>query len=411
MPDSPPNQLILPGPAGWEAWQSGEGGKWTRTGEAAPEAKPWTLARSRSPWVLGVPSLAFQTLPLKFPADSAGIDELVPLRLESAGWDPGPEGQMLFDWQALPGGNGGTAVLAWLMEGRPLEGCPAGRVPQSLQPAFLLRSWPAERIVLWQEHSQWLLAVTAGSLPVNIQMAGGFDDPATAAGDLRGQIASLVLRGLARQPKALVVVGIPEPGTDELAAALGLPLETLESLPLRGPAAASRLLPAEILLARQARIEARRWKGRIAAFAALWLAGAAWTSWGYFQAQRELESAREAAAAAAPPAAAVREVQAAWDEVLTLNSVDSFPLEILLRISEVLPSRAVRLTSFTVESDRDVFLRGTAPQPTLALKFAETVRRAPALGGFSWDTPYPTSENDGSATFTMQGKFKPLGAR
>ena len=407
MSDSRPALVVLPAPVGWESWHPGEGGAWTMVAEAPPEEKPWVLAKNRGPWVLGLPASTLQTMALRVPAAAEEEDEMIGLRLEAAAWNRGSDGEVLVDWRVSPTASGSEAgVFAWSFESNLLEGCPGGRTPVAVSPAFLFTSWPENRMVLWQEQARWMLALTSGSAPVHIQPCDGFHDPATLAADLRAQVASLLFRRLAAAPVAFVVAGEPVAGMAETAAELGLPFETTPRLPMQAPEAKSRLKPKQLLEAEKARVEASRWKKRIAVAAALWLAFASWAGWQHFQASRNLESAKIAAAAAAPRAAYIREVQTVWDQIDAVNGIDAFPLETLVRLSEVIPSRDVRLTQFVVDPKRDVAVKGSATNPQAALGFVEKVRRAKPLGTYSWQDPVTTPEKDGTATFTMTGKFK-----
>ena len=214
-----------------------------------------------------------------------------------------------------------------------------------------------------------------------------------------------MLRGLTRPPEKIVICGDGAPFAGPLGQALGLPVEHVADFPRVCPER-SRLMPKEMLAARQGREEAGKWRKRIMVAAAVWLVLAGYGGWGYFQARSEWVAAKAMHEENTPKAKALQEIQSAWDQIIDVNGIDAFPLEVLARLSKTMPAADFRLTTFTVEGDRDVYLKGSAKRPDLALKFAQDLRRDKELAAFTWETPYPVNEKDGTATFSYQGKFR-----
>lgn len=404
--------LVLPGTDGWEAWLPGEEGAWQRaeTKGAAAE-NPWDHpVAKKSAWALGLSCSQIDLLAMKLPAMAEGDPgEVIPLRLEAAGWDVGDDSSRRIDWKEVPARGPGHQFLAWGMEGDPLDGCPPGRVPERVIPDFLCRGWPSEAIVLWQEQGRWMLAVTGDGQPVHVQPAPAFAGGEEFAREIRGQVQALTLRGMVSEPREVVVAGGMQEDVRAATDVIGLPVREIEALEVVGSLPGSRLLPTQIVEARRARIEAGKWKRRIALIAALWFIFAGWVGWRYYQAEQEYLAAKAAAQSIAPQAAEITQVSDSLSEILALNSVDAFPLEILVKVSQARTTPDLRLTSFIVEGDGDVFIKGTARQVPLALRFTQNVQKNNNLGNIAWDTSYPRQERDGTASFNLSGKRRGIG--
>lgn len=399
--------FICPSPEGWVAWQQAENGTWSDIESAPAETKPWDLAAAKGHWILGLPLRSLQTLAMKVPTAEGtnSVDEVVPLRLEAAGLDAGSGKLSLADWTLASQKSDSSVVMVWTMDGAALDGCPGNRVPAMAVAAFNRWKWSAKELVLWCEAGRWLAAFSSDSCPVHVQPCVSTDDITQLASDLRGQATTLLLRGLAPMPDRLVVRGGSAAFASALATELGLPLaerpDAPEILPL-----GSRLVSKEMLAAREAKIEAGKWRIRIAAAAAVWLAVAGYAGYGYFEARNQLAQAQQQHETVSPQATRMREVQDAIDIITSANSVEALPLEVLARLTPTMPPSDFRLTTFTVEGDRDVYLKGSAKRQDLALRFAQDLRRNKELGAYTWETPYPVNEKDGTATFTYQGKFR-----
>lgn len=399
--------FICPGPEGWVAWQQAENGMWGVIESAPAESKPWDLAAAKGHWILGLPLRSLQTLAMKVPTvdGTSSVDDVVPLRLEAAGLDAGANKVVLADWALAGQKSDSCVVTVWTMDGAAIDGCPGNRVPAMLVAAFNRWKWSPKELVLWSEAGRWIAAFSGESMPVHVQPCVGTDDVAQLATDLRGQATTLLLRGLSPMPERLVVRGGGAGFAEALSTELGLPLADRPDAPDLLPAG-SRLLSKEMLAAREAKVEAGKWRIRIGAAAAVWLAVAAYAGYGYIEARNQLDDARQRHEIASPRAKQMREVQESIDLITAATSVEALPLEILARLVPTMPASDFRLTTFTVEGDRDVYLKGSAERQDLALRFAQDLRRNKELAAYTWETPYPVNEKDGKATFTYQGKFR-----
>lgn len=400
--------LICPSADGWTRWKSGEDGVWVAEESIPAESPAWEGASPKVPWQMGLPMRVLQTMALKIASsdETATVDDLVPLQIEAAGLPMGEEGTRLADWSVAGSRSDAKVVTVWSMESSALAGCPAPRVPERVWPAFMRWKWQARELVLWCEAGRWIAGFSGDQCPVHAQPCLGTENVPQLASDLRGQATALLLRGFTAMPERLVVRGNCPPFARELATELSLPLvekpETPEQLP-----AQARLLALQMQTARAAAVEARKWRLRILAAAALWVAAAVYAGFGYFQAQRELAAAEAKHAEVTPRAKAMRDVQTQLDDIYSINLADALPVDVLNRIARTMPQGGgFRLTTFTVEGDRDVYLKGSAARADVALRFAQDLKRNKDLAAYQWEIPPPVQQKDGRAEFNYTGKFR-----
>ena len=406
MSDSRPITLVCPSPNGWVAWQRSEEGTWSQTGEAGIDAKPWELIAPKHPWVLGLTVRSIQTLALRLPqTEGTRLEDVIPLRLEAIGMTAGIDGAVLADWEVAAQSPERRNITVWAVEPNALDGCPSNKVPSLVVPSMARWNWGARDLVFWCEAGRWVVAFTADSFPVHVQPCTATEDVAALASDVRGQAMALLLRGLTQAPQRIVVRGTGAVFAEALAKELDLPIVELPELPENLPTK-SRIICKEMLAARQSKIEAARWRQRLTIAALVWFGLASYGAWTYMQAKNELAGIQASHDSVIPKAEALSKVQEASDMIISAVSVEAFPLEILSRLTKTMPPADFRLTTFTVEGDRDVFLKGSAKRPDLALRFAQDLRRDKNLSAYTWETPYPVNEKDGTATFTYQGKFR-----
>ncbi len=399
--------LLCPGPDSWVAWQQADDGSWTEVESLPGEAKPWDLSAGKNPWVIGLPLRSIQTMAIKIPSgeNASALEEVIPLRLEAAGMDIGEEKISLADWAVASSKSDSRVVMVWTVDHGAIDGCPPNRVPALAVPSFLRWKWQAKELVLWCESGRWIAAFSGESCPVHVQPCVGTENIGQLATDLRGQATALLLRGLSPLPERLVFRGNLPPFAKELAEELGMPLLEKPEAPELMPDS-SRVVTKEMLAAREAAVEAKKWRIRIVAAAAIWMAVAAYAAYGYLQARKELAAAQEFHAQVTPRAKEMREVQTTLDLITSSTSSEALPLEVLILLTKSMPTTDFRLTNFTVEGDRDVFLKGSAKRADLALRFANDLRRNRDLSTYQWETPPPGQEKDGTASFTYNGKFR-----
>ena len=105
------------------------------------------------------------------------------------------------------------------------------------------------------------------------------------------------------------------------------------------------------------------------------------------------------------PTQFIRETEANWKALAPAIDSRFYPVEILLHLSESLPSQDVHITSYT-QSARQLSVDGEANTPALAYQFAEKVKKNPGLQNFRFDMASPRILSNNHAQFRLEGKPK-----
>lgn len=114
------------------------------------------------------------------------------------------------------------------------------------------------------------------------------------------------------------------------------------------------------------------------------------------QLDRQIE--RDAAQTAFVKASATR-----WKTLAPAVDPTFFPIEILFRLFESLPSPDVRITSFS-ESARQLAVEGEASSAELAFQFADKVKKNGSLQAFTFDMASPRILPNDHAQFRLEGR-------
>jgi hypothetical protein len=107
----------------------------------------------------------------------------------------------------------------------------------------------------------------------------------------------------------------------------------------------------------------------------------------------------------APQTQFIRETETNWKGLAPAIDPRFYPVEILLHLSESLPSPAVRITAYN-QSARQLSVDGEADTAALAYQFAEKVKANGALQNFRFDMAAPRILQNNHAQFRLEGKPK-----
>ena len=99
----------------------------------------------------------------------------------------------------------------------------------------------------------------------------------------------------------------------------------------------------------------------------------------------------------------VRTTEANWQALAPAIDPQYYPIEVLLHLSESLPSPDVRITAFN-QSARQVSVDGEANSAKLAYDFAEKVKKNPGLQKFQFELAAPRILPNDHAQFRLEGK-------
>lgn len=101
----------------------------------------------------------------------------------------------------------------------------------------------------------------------------------------------------------------------------------------------------------------------------------------------------------------IRETESNWKSLAPAIDSRYYPVEILLHLSEDLPSADVRITAYN-QSARQISVDGEANTAQLPYQFAEKVKKDAALQNFRFDMAAPRLLPNGHAQFRLEGKPK-----
>jgi hypothetical protein len=99
----------------------------------------------------------------------------------------------------------------------------------------------------------------------------------------------------------------------------------------------------------------------------------------------------------------VKATDAKWKALSPAIDPRYYPIEVLVHISESLPSADVRITKFD-QSSRQVSVEGEANTAALAYEFAEKVKKDPNLQVFQFEMASPRILPNDHAQFRLEGK-------
>ena len=105
----------------------------------------------------------------------------------------------------------------------------------------------------------------------------------------------------------------------------------------------------------------------------------------------------------APQTDFVRTTEVNWKALAPAIDSRYFPAEILLHLSESLPSTDVRITTYN-QSARQILVDGEANTAALAYQFVEKVKKNPGLQIFQFDMAAPRILPNNHAQFRLEGK-------
>ena len=107
----------------------------------------------------------------------------------------------------------------------------------------------------------------------------------------------------------------------------------------------------------------------------------------------------------ATPTQFIRETETDWKALSPAIDPRFYPVEILLHLSESLPSTDVRITAYN-QSARQLSVDGESSNANLAYQFAEKVKKNAGLQNFRFDMAAPRILPNNHAQFRLEGKPK-----
>ncbi|HZR78611.1 MAG TPA: hypothetical protein VFA58_05345 [Chthoniobacterales bacterium] len=107
----------------------------------------------------------------------------------------------------------------------------------------------------------------------------------------------------------------------------------------------------------------------------------------------------------APQTQFIRDTETNWKALAPAIDTRFYPVEVLLHLSESLPSADVHITTYN-QSARQLSVDGEANTAALAYQLAEKVKKNPGLQNFRFDMAAPRLLPNNHAQFRLEGKPK-----
>lgn len=263
-------------------------------------------------------------------------------------------------------------------------------------PQYALYPPPENAAVLWREGGTWVAGYSRGRRWVHVQTLGGEEMRPLLAGEINLTLIEMTAKGLLDGASQLVVWGTEDPALHRaLQSETGLAVH-FEPRPLPAPAAAPawHFEPHEVSRARIGR--SRRRRGVFLALVAIvflfLLAGIAAVH--LWQLRNTNENLRHRITANGPDAARIESAMDRWHTLGPAIDPRRSPVELFHLVSDLLPEKGLRLTSFEVRDDKVIEVRAEGATMANAIQIKGALEKNPALSAYNWVIPPPRPKGD-----------------
>lgn len=397
---------------GWEVWSCGA----SSCALKKTVATPVQARAAGAGTVIGIPGRHCRTLGLKLPAsDPAILRKMAFSQLERRGLARGPMKQTLFDCHQLPDGDAGNAsdscVSVDVLSDLPADfELPNARGYTATARLFPL---PGNKLVLWREHGQLILSASRNGRLVHSQVIGPVSRLQNgAAQEINLTRIALENDGLIdRAPDGLEVWAddISEEALAPLRACLDMPIDLRPrpdpSCELASMETAGKMVPDSVHATRRRHRRAWMTFCLIIALAMAYMVvlyhmkrGVEGLEAQIPQLERQVNQTRDVAER-------VKRAQARWNTLLPVLEPKRYPLVHLSHIARVMPRGGVRISDFQSKIS-EVKLQGEARDAGSAYEMLRLLQADPGLDVYNWSMPQPSVQNEGQATFEINGKLR-----
>ena len=399
----------MPGPHGWYVVRSSaQNGSWEVLALATlDEVAP--LLGDGDEYVLGLPVSAVLAQRLRLPTvEESEFPEMVRLQIEKA--LPYAAEELTTDFEVIEQTEQGSVVSAIAVHNERLSELAApllasGRIPKQITVYAAQRgathAAEGRALIIYPEGESLISAITENGKLSLARVLDGVE-PKQLQSDLPHLALSAEMEGInASFPNVLL---------DESCFDLRDTIESVFSsrpsiVSIERPPAATKLnlLPESWRQRRAQLVRLTEWRKRLiwvgAAYAALFLLFIA-----YLVVMRiEIHWLDRKIAQDAPRTQFVKATEATWLALAPAIDPHYYPVEVLLHLSESLPSPEVHITAFN-QSARQISVDGEANNASLAYQFADKVKKNPDLRMFQFDMAAPRILPNDHAQFRLEGK-------
>jgi hypothetical protein len=377
--------LLLPGATGtepWERWTTGPGAQCLEACRALGD-----VAGARDS-ILALPVAQVIALPLWLPeTNAAEFPGMIALQIEAHGLQPRGH-DAIYNWSIVAREPKRTLVLVGVL---------ASALPEEIEATAFrgfelsarCRPLPPDAVALWHEQDRLVMAVTRGPELAYFHALTEATLSTRVLQEITCIIGALRLQAvIGTLDEAIVWSEQRLDGLDQLTTLLGVRSQ-LESPPApQLPVERWQLIPARVGAVTRQRA-ARRWWMRALVMAVLVaLAVVAALGVRFFLLAHDVSSLRQWQAAHAGELEQLHQTTAAWKDLQPAIDPQSYPLEILLHVSQVLPTDQVHLTLFQLEGGH-LLIRAEAKNLTAAYGFFDQIKKSAPLAAFTWEMAQP----------------------
>jgi hypothetical protein len=175
-----------------------------------------------------------------------------------------------------------------------------------------------------------------------------------------------------------------------------------ESIP-HHPEAASRLVPTTVVRYRHERQQRRLMMMGVLAFTFVLIAALSAFALRVLMRERSIMAEERRLDDLETDLQTIRDAKANWEDILPALSPDTYPIESIYQLVNLLPPEGIRLTRFEIRLD-GIVLDGEASSLGHGIEFRDRLIAAPAFKRWQWEFPQPTSLPDGRATFRAEAR-------
>ena len=404
---APEEILHIPGANGFQTWRT----------KGREEPLPDRTGRPKKADWIGIPARALVSIPMRFHGiDASRRDSAAQLELEGAGL--GAEIQHTYLFQSRVYDEDARDQRAWTcVQAAPLpkEVLDAGLDAQ-FAPSVCFQNLQRGQAAVWKELGSLALVLPdAGGQPLHFQALTSREPDEDAAAEIRCILAAAELAGASPEIESVQLRleadadGVSKEEQDRFAGALDIAVKVGKPEAPHRPEATWRLVPAPVVLRRQARSHRRMLALVTTATLLVICAGLAAFAAGLWRRQGALRAESTRLAAMEPKLEAIRAANTQWTNLELALTPQHYPVELFYQVVQLLPPEGIRLTLFEMNADK-LTIAGEASSVNHAISFREDLAGAPAFKDWGFSASTPSVLPDGRATFQAEGTRPSLAA-
>lgn len=393
-------EAILPFGDRWEHWSFESDGRGRFLGASGNpnDFKSGTHA------VMAVPSRYLTNVPVALATeDPALVDDMTMLQMENQGLASSGDGKSPIFSYRMVRQRGGTSLL--------LNSVLSSHFPENLSqtrferydavPSFL--KFPPNRWTLWQEPEGLVAALTSGEDLVFFTALTSNQIGADFCLELKCLNLQLSNDGLSPEKPALTSwIPLTNDDVAYLQQELGWNVSVSERPTMSLAKTGFDLTPRSVRDSHEAAARRKKFR-RMTAFGAmlyaLGLMGAAgYLGWIY----QDITRMNTRISANAGTVQEIQTASAGWSELTLVVDPKSYALEILDRLTKLLPDEGVRVVEFDLRG-YEFNLIGEARNHHAAIAFSEAVKKNPEFAGYRWEIPQPKRKKNNATEFRITG--------